>query len=192
MAQQVLKEFVDLSSLPKRDTSPTTQIPSSSESGSNLEPHSAQESRPLFNQKAPAYTHKRERAEHRAIIMLKAAGNTNTEIAEALGFTTVTISNVVNQPWATEQILQEIERGGRDVVNTMLKGAAADAVARLITEMDNSDAKPSERINAADKILDRCFGKPNQPLSVSEKDLSTLPDSQLLAIAAGQTSTKSS
>lgn len=137
----------------------------------------------LYNARDPYYEIKHEKPEHRSIIFLKASGLPNCEIATKLGLSPVTVSNVVRQPWAQARILAEIHRAGRDEVATLL-GTGADAILRLQAEMDNENARPSERIQAADKLLDRIFGKPNQPYTKrTEIRLDELSDEELAKIA---------
>jgi hypothetical protein len=136
----------------------------------------------LHNARDPFYRIQRERFEHRVIIFLKAEGYSNLEIAEKTGMSAVAISNIIRQPWAQRQILDIIHSKGGDAVSQLLNGAAADAVQRLIIEKDNMDARSSERTAAADKILDRIFGKPNQPLQYSSIDPKKMSDEELEAI----------
>jgi hypothetical protein len=77
----------------------------------------------------------------------------------------VAVSNIVRQPWARKRIVEIIRESGQDAVHQLLVGEAYDSIMRLVTERDNPVARPSERITAADKLLDRIFGKPNQPIN---------------------------
>jgi len=120
--------------------------------------------RPLFNGRQPAYVLKAERPEHRAIIMLKAAGRTNVEIAEATGTTTVHVATIVKQPWAVTQILKEIEGAGREPVIELMQGAAFDAATRLI-EIANVAKNEETKRKANLDVLQFSFGKPNQPIT---------------------------
>lgn len=156
------------------------------ECGSIIEQDKSPKSRGLFNAVQPQYVLKREKLQHRAVIMLKARALSNREVAEALGMTAVAVGYIVNQPWAQEQVLAEIEQAGRDEVQTLLQGAASDSVIRLINERDNDKAKPSERIAAANSLLDRLFGKPNQPISMGAVNMNEMSDQQLAAIANTQ------
>jgi hypothetical protein len=132
------------------------------------------EPRPLFNGREPAYVLKAERPEHRIIIMLKAAGRTNVEIAEATGTTPVHVAHIVKQPWAVEQILKEIENAGREPVIEVLQGAAVEAAQTLVEVMREAENKETKR-KAANDILDRKLGKANQPITVSQNaDPSTM------------------
>jgi hypothetical protein len=127
------------------------------------------EPRPLFNGRQPSYVLKAERPEHRIIIMLKAAGRTNIEIAEATGTTPVHVAHIVKQPWAVEQILKEIENTGRQPVIEMLQDATVAAAQFQIDLLNDKEANKETRRKASDSILDRVLGKANQPFSVDDK-----------------------
>ena len=116
------------------------------------------------------------------MLYLAAEGNTSTEIAEKTGFTTVTVNNLLKQPWAAKRIAQILEESGRTKVELVLTGASLAAVKRLIHEMDSASGTAATRINAADKILDRCWGKPNQPITHKEgKSLDDMSDAEIAA-----------
>lgn len=46
----------------------------------------------------------------------------------------------------------------------MLEAAAPEAVAFLIETMKNEKADPKIRVSCATRILERAYGKPNQPI----------------------------
>jgi len=137
------------------------------------------EPRGMFNARQPAYELKAERPEHRAVIMMKAAAMTNVEIARATGMSPVTVAYIVKQPWAQEQILKEIEESGREAVIQLLRVSAIDAAERLIA-IAESAANDETRRKANNDILDRVFGKPNQPVSDGTKaDPSKLSEAEI-------------
>lgn len=142
--------------------------------------------RDLFNGKAPAYDLKRERVIHRAIIMMAATGETYRAIAEALGVTPVMVSYVVNQPWAKEQILKEIEKAGRSQVLAIIHDHSLAAVEKIIDVMQNAKSKETQ-LKAANALLDREFGRPTQPIAhLSEHNLDECDDAELAKIALAQ------
>jgi len=136
----------------------------------------------FYGQRDPQIQIQSEKPHHRVMLYLAAEGNTATEIAEKTGFTTVTVNNLLKQPWAAKRIAQILEESGRTKVELVLTGAALGAVKRLITEMDSTSGTAATRINAADKVLDRCWGKPNQPITHKEgKSLDDMSDSEIAA-----------
>ena len=141
------------------------------------------EARPLWNGRKPLYELKSERPEHRAIIMMTAAGMGNKEIADAIGFTAQTVMYIKKQPWAVKQILLEIERAGREPVMMLLKGAAIEAAEKQLDLMRNAQSEKVQSENA-EKILDRVFGKSTQKMEISSRDPNEMTDEELLAIAS--------
>lgn len=151
--------------------------------GTQLETEGRQE---FFNDRQPFYAIKHQKPEHLVMIYMKAEGQTNKEIAEKLEVTPVCVANVLKQPWARKQLADIIHNNGGNEVATLFKSAAADAAQVLIDEMGSAETS-RDRISAADKVLDRVFGKASQPLEhkYSNEDLAKLPDAELLKLAQG-------
>lgn len=140
--------------------------------------------KPLHGAPEPKRLLKKERYEHRMMCYLKAEGKSAKEISLIMDVAEPTVHTVLKQPWAQAQILELIDKAGRSRVDTLLQGAGIGALQRLIVEMDNeASGTANSRITAADKILDRLFGKPNQPYSEhQEVDLDSLSDEDLAKI----------
>jgi hypothetical protein len=141
----------------------------------------------LYNDRAPHYLIKHQKPEHRNMILLKAQGCSNKEIAEVMGVTSVCVANVLRQPWARQQILHEINSLGRNEVTQIFKGAAAD-VAQMLVDTVNSESEKvatRDKLSAGSLILDRLFGKAAQPIDVTLNDgaLKKMSDAELLKIA---------
>lgn len=138
----------------------------------------------FYNPRDPFIVIQREKAVHLNMCYLSAAGNSLVEIAEVTGYSTITISNVLRQPWARERVAEIIKKSGRSEVELLLKGAAAKAVNRLITELDSTieGANAQSRISSAKELLDRVFGKSTQPIIHASVDLSKLSDDELAAM----------
>lgn len=115
----------------------------------------------LFNAKEPNLAILHEKPEHRVILWMKARGTSNTEIAKQTGYTDAWISQLVRQPWFQDKLLREIEDAGRDEISTLLEGAAADSVIKLIEIRDTSKNVGVSRQACVD-LLDRFLGKPVQ------------------------------
>lgn len=137
----------------------------------------------LYNPRDPHYPIQHERTVHMIMCYMAARGDTNLEIAEATGRTAVCVSNVLRQPWAKSRIEEIVKKSGKSEVELVMRGAAAKALNRLLTEMDNMETKQGansqSRITASDKILDRLFGKAAQPIIKASIDLNSLPDEEL-------------
>ena len=131
-------------------------------SGSQKEQDYESNPNALFADRPPNLRILHEKPEHRIILFLKAQGLSNVEIARKTGFQNAWIGQVLRQPWARQRLVEELQAIGVDAISTMVKAAAPDAMWRLITEMDNEKARPSERTAAANAVLDRFLGKPVQ------------------------------
>jgi len=143
------------------------------------------EPRPLWNPftgKRPIRKH--EKLEDRLVILSKAAGYTNIEIAEQLGISPVTVSYILKQPYAEAQVLEEIEGLGRDKVVAVLQGNAYECAKRII-EIAESAENEQVRLKANESVLNRILGMPTQRVDMhTTKHLEELSDAELAAIVS--------
>lgn len=109
-----------------------------------------------------------EKPWHRLAILLAASGHTVTEIAEKLERTVAWVSILLRQNWARERLTSELALAGRDEIETILKGAGADSVRKLISLRDNADSEQVQ-LSASQGILDRLLGKPIQRLETKQE-----------------------
>lgn len=122
---------------------------------------SGRESPVFFNSKEPNFGILHEKPEHRLIILLKAQGHSNVEIARLTGYTNVWIGQVLRQPWAKEQLIKEITKGGQEAVQSLLQGEAIDSIFTIVSLRDTSD-DDGVRLRASQDLLDRHLGKATQ------------------------------
>lgn len=149
----------------------------------------------LHNHTAPYHVNKKERPAHRLMLELAAKGFTNKEIAETVGKTTVNVNNALRQPHSQQTLVNSIrERVSADEqVVEVIRSNVVKAVSTLAEIMDNDDAKNSDRIAAAEALLNRRYGKAVQPISAgSTVDLNNLPDSELAKMLPRTTETTTS
>lgn len=139
----------------------------SSLSGSSCEADAESNPARFFNARPPNLAILHEKAEHRIIIMLKAQGKSNREIARVVGNTEAWISQVLRQPWARERLVEEITLAGRDSVNEILRGEVENTIFKLI-EVRDTATKQSDAIAASKEILDRFLGKPTQHIKTEQ------------------------
>lgn len=137
--------------------------------------------RPLWNGTEPTIELKRESPRHRRICVLKAAGLNNKEIAELVGVTAATVGYTVTQPHGVQVILEEMGRQG-NVALKVIQQATQEAAETLIEVMRVSQNLETKR-KAANDILDRQFGKPNQPVSLDTKPADQMTDEELARLA---------
>lgn len=133
-------------------------------------------------QAAPAYEFKNERAEHRIILEYIAKGYTDVEIAELVGRSAPMIGYVRKQPRYQAGLLNDIKRKlneDQEVVQ-FIRENVVKAVETLAQVMNATDARNSDRIAAAEALLNRRYGKPNQPVNAGNTvDLNHLSDADL-------------
>jgi hypothetical protein len=144
----------------------------------------------LFNPKRAAVDLKHEKAEHRVVIMLKAKGMSNVEIARTLDFSPVTVNYIINQPWAQKRIVEEIQKAGRDEVDALLRSSVVDSIQKLLAIRDDPTARTSDVIDVCKYAVDRVLGKPKQAIDYSlQGKLTELTDDELAVIATRGTGT---
>lgn len=133
-------------------------------------------------QAAPAYEFKNERAQHRVILEYIAKGYTDKEVAELLGVSAPMIGYVRKQPRYQGALLDEVKRKlneDQEVVQ-FIRENVVKAVTTLAQVMNAEDARNSDRIAAAEALLNRRYGKPNQPVNAGNTvDLNHLSDADL-------------
>lgn len=147
---------------------------------------------PLANARAPFYTNQKEKPAHRAMLHLAAKGYTVKEIAERMGRTPVCVNNILRQPMLQKTLVNEIQRvqGEDEQVVEVIKSNVVNAVQTLASIIRDSSAKGSDRIAAANVLLERRYGKANQPINRgTDVDLNTLSDSDLAAMLPATSST---
>lgn len=127
---------------------------------------------------------KSERPAHRLVANAMAQGFTQKEIAESIGVNPVTVSIIARQPHVQQTLANNIrDRMQEDKkVVEVIKQNVVLAVETLADIMQDEKAKNSDRIAAAESLLNRRYGKPNQPINRDgEIDLNSLSDSELAA-----------
>ncbi len=133
----------------------------SSLSGSQVEQDYRESSEKLFNDTQPGWAVKKEQPLHRIVILLKAQGKSNREIAEIVGYTAAWVGQVLVQPWARLKLLDVINEAGKDPVYELLRGEVTNSVFKIIEVRDTADEK-NVQLAAANSLLDRFLGKPTQ------------------------------
>ena len=133
------------------------------ESGSQEEQDYAANGNRLHNDNKPYQGYKKEKPEHRLMILLKAQGKANKEIAELTGYTPQTVSEVLRQPWARQRLLDEINIAGRDQIYELLRGEVANSLMKVVEIRDTATAdEKAVALAASNSIIDRFLGKPTQ------------------------------
>lgn len=140
---------------------------------------------PLANQLPPLYFNQKEKPRHRVALELAAKGKTPKEIAEQLGCAMQSVSNWLRQPHVQQTLVNEIRavQTEDEKVVEVIRANVVDAVKTLAGIMGDTAARDSDRIAAAEKLLERRYGKANQPINRNtDVDLNNLSDEELVAM----------
>lgn len=121
-----------------------------------------------------------EKPIHRAWIYLHAQGATPREIADRTGYSYSAVASVLRQPWARQRLVQVLKETGQDQVKHFLKNEISPSLEVLREVRDNAKAKSSERISAANSILDRALGKPTVHIEADNTNRNVPADLQRL------------
>lgn len=111
-----------------------------------------------------------EAPQHRLMVLLKVQGYSNREIAELTGYTDTTVSNVLRQPWARSRLVKLISEHGLVGIKRLLEGELAANILTLVAVRDDASARGSERIAAANALLDRFLGKPTTVVETTHRE----------------------
>ncbi len=114
----------------------------------------------LYGDKVSTQVTLAEKPIHRAMIYAHARGATAREIAQNTGFSYVAVCQILRQPWARLRLVQILNETGMDAVKHFLSTEVSPSLEVLREVRDNPLAKASEKISAANSILDRALGKP--------------------------------
>lgn len=153
-------------------------------SGSKIEQDAKEMEGALYGYKTPNFGIQQEKPEHRVVVLLHLQRHNSEEISKRTGFTRHWVRQILRQPWAVKYMTEELQKQGRDTLHELLALSAEDSVYTLIDMRDNVKAKPAERIQAANSLLNRYLGNPTQPIAHSGKvNVDTMSDEELLKIA---------
>lgn len=142
----------------------------------------------LQNRKAPYYENKQERPNHRLMIELHAKGYNIKEISEMTGYSAVCVNNIVRQPNLQRALVSEIRKtvSADEEVVEIIRQNVVKSIQVYEAVLDDPKADVKLKMEAAERLLNRRYGKPNQPINRgSDVDLNELPDSELLKLAKG-------
>ncbi len=123
---------------------------------------------PRHGWKKPPIVLQQEKFEHRCVAYLKAEGKSNEEIAQITGYSDTRVGYLVKQPWMEPFILELIASRGGKKVEEFIEDHVMPALETITGIMLDEEAARRDRISCANAILDRKYGKPNQPMSYRE------------------------
>ncbi len=131
----------------------------SSLAGSEVEAKAMSGQDSFFNAKKPNLAIEHEKPEHRAILLLKARGWTNSEIAKYTGYTDAWVSQITRQPWFQVALIKLLNECGKEPLKDFLGAQLEPTLIRLIQLRDQNISLPVAMAATSD-LLNRYLGKP--------------------------------
>ena len=109
----------------------------------------------LFNSTIPGAEIENEKVEHRAMILLKAQGLSNKEVADATGYSQGQVSTIVRQPWFQEKVLAILHSHGEEEVEKLMNQMAPKLLlmAQELAEKAQSESVRSNTILGLLKVV---------------------------------------
>ena len=140
----------------------------------------------LFNAKEPNLGILHESPKHRIVISLRAQGHSQRKIAKLIGFTEAWVSQILRQPWAKVQLLEELRKNGGDTMSTLLEAEAEDSLFKIVQVRDTA-LDPAVQLRAAQDLLDRHLGKAIARIESKSEAHITVEDASALERAIDET-----
>lgn len=115
---------------------------------------------------------------------LKMQGCTIREIAAVVGYSEAAVGQILRQPFIQAYMINALKTTVQEELRAVIDAEVLPSLRTLVEVRDNTDAPAQARINAANSLLDRKLGKPNQPVSVqqqlSPEQMKRMSDKELL------------
>lgn len=134
----------------------------------------------LFSDTDPKYVLTREQPVHRRMIELSIQGLTNREIAANMGYSEAHVGTVLQQPFARQRIVQQLQRTTMQELKAFLEAEVMPNV-RVLKELRDSSDDARVRKDCANDLLDRFLGKPKQSITTEAKPVQDLSNEELAA-----------
>ena len=129
----------------------------------------------------PDHSISRERPWHRQAADLALAGYTASEIGEMLGKHRRSVDRAVSQPYQQARMIEESKKTARQDIQAFLEKEVMPSLETLVAVRNDASARSSDRLAAANSILDRFLGKPTQPIETNAKPPEEMSDLELKA-----------
>lgn len=113
----------------------------------------------MHGAKPPNLVIAKEKPEHRLILLLKAKGMSNREIAQETGYTDAWLSQLTRQPWFQTRLCELLGRAQDEIVDGIARVEAANSMFKLVHLRDHAKSEPVQA-DCAKEILNRFQGKP--------------------------------
>lgn len=135
----------------------------------------------LFGDMDPERFLKHEKPVHRVVTNMVLQGYTLKEAAEATGLGAATVRRACRQPYARQRMIETAKKDVSLEIKQFLEAEVLPSLRVLSTVRDDPNARASDRLAAANALLDRHLGRPTQPftLPAAGKDPSKMTDAEL-------------
>lgn len=145
----------------------------------------------FFNPADPQLAVLHEQPWHRMALWMKVQGASNRVIAKHVGKTPEWIGQLTRQPWARTRMLEMMNEQGADEVQTILQGAVADSVYKLIELRDDEETPAAVVRGCCTDIVHQILGKPRQQVEhTAGSGMEHVSDEELKAlVVASETAT---
>ena len=143
----------------------------------------------LFNDNEATRPLKQESPAHRRMVTLAEQGYTAREIADSLGFNRFTVQNALRQPNARKHMIETMQQDVSQEIKRFLEAEVLPSLETLKSVRDSDFAKPGERVAAANALLDRHMGKPNQPFTATTTHGKSVSDMSVAELDAALAAT---
>lgn len=104
------------------------------------------------------------------VATMLASGRTKREIAETTGKTYGTIARIAAQPVTKNRVQTLLRSAGQDGIKSFLASEVMGSLDTLVEIRDNPQARSTDRLSAANALLDRALGKPTQHIETKKVD----------------------
>lgn len=135
----------------------------------------------FFNDTDPLIYRQKEMPWHRVVAHMIAEGYTYEEIAKTLGRNRRTIEEIARQPFVRQRTIAKIEENTKSEIKAFLESEVMPSLQAVVAVRNDPNSKPSEKLAAANSVLDRFLGKPTQPIQHNTKTPSEMTDEELRA-----------
>jgi hypothetical protein len=120
-----------------------------------------------------------EKPVHRLMQLMFSKGYTIEEIAHQTGYTRLRVGDVLRQPWAQMNIVEDIKTSIHDEIKQLLEGEVLPSIMVQKQIRDDRENPAAVRLAAAESIINRFLGRPNQPITTNTTEPSKLTNSEL-------------
>lgn len=122
----------------------------------------------------------KEKPVHVTMAAMAAVGYDCAEIAKVTGYNQHSVAKILRAPFARGRVLEMATRTVQDEIKAILEQEAVPSIRALVAVRDDLGARNSDKVSAANALLDRFLGKPTQPITTDAKPMADRSDAELM------------